>query len=473
MSESESAREGADRVYRELLARVGESMPQPRLEPTRRAVDLLGNPQRAYPVIHVTGTNGKTSTCRIAESILRAHGLRTGLMVSPHLISVNERIVIDGEPISDEALVRNWDDITVYLGMVDAELEAAGEERLTYFEALTVLAFACFADAPVDVVVLEVGMGGEWDSTNVADGEVAVFAPIALDHTHRLGDTVGEIAATKAGIIKPAARVVSAVQQPEAIGPIALAAERFDATVAWENRDFGVVSSRVGVGGQVVTIRGLAAQYDELVLPLLGEHQAHNAALAVAAVESFLGGGAKPIERDVLVDGLALATSPGRLQLLGTEPPVLIDAAHNPHGAQALAKALGDYFNFVEVVLVVGILADKDAGAMIEILAPLANRIHVTQSHSDRAIPADELADDVEYWSAGRWEAEPGEPEREIERFAELDEALAAARLWAVQASGRGVVVTGSITLVGEAMALAALQGWSTLTGQEEGDDFE
>src|SRR5690606_13130537 len=171
---------------------------------------------------------------------------------------------------------------------------------LTYFEALTVLAFASFADAPVDVVVLEVGMGGEWDSTNVADGAVAVFAPIALDHTHRLGDTVGQIAATKAGIIKPAARVVSAVQQPDAIGPIALAAERFDATVSWENRDFGVESSRVGVGGQVVTIRGLAARYDDLVLPLLGGHQAHNAALAIAAVESFLGGGEKPIEHDVL-----------------------------------------------------------------------------------------------------------------------------------------------------------------------------
>lgn len=463
----ESSREGSDRVYAQLLARAGESMPQPRLEPTRRTVDLLGNPQRAYPVIHVTGTNGKTSTSRIAESILRAHGLRTGLMTSPHLISVNERIVIDGEPITDEALVRNWHDIAPYLEMVDAELASVGEEALTYFEALTVLALASFADAPVDVVVLEVGMGGEWDSTNVADGTVAVFAPIALDHTHRLGGTVGEIAATKAGIIKPAARVVSAVQQPDAIGPIALAAERSEAAVSWENRDFGVESSRVGVGGQVVTIRGLAGLYEDLALPLLGEHQAHNAALAIAAVESFLGGGDRPIEREVLLDGLSLSTSPGRLQLLGTDPPVLVDAAHNPHGAAALAAAVKEYFNFVEIVLVVGILADKDAGGMIEILAPLANRIHVTQPHSDRAIPADELADDVEYWSSGRWEAEPGQPQREIERFAEPNEALAAARLWAVQGSGRGVVVTGSITLVGEAMALAAVQGWSNLVAGE------
>lgn len=454
---------GADRVYAELLARIGEAMPQPRLEPTRRVAELLGDPHRAYPVIHVTGTNGKTSTSRIAESILRAHGLRTGLMTSPHLVRVNERIVIDGEPVSDERLVANWDDIAPYLAMVDAELDAAGEETLTYFEALTVLAFACFADAPVDVVVLEVGMGGEWDSTNIADGQVAVFAPIALDHTHRLGDTVAQIATTKAGIVKQGARVVSAVQHPDAMAAIALASEKHGATMSWENRDFGVDSARVAVGGQVITIDGLAATYEELALPMLGEHQAHNAALAIAAVESFLGDGEQPINHDVLAEGLANATSPGRLQLLGVEPPVLIDAAHNPHGAEALAKALKEYFNFIEVALVVGILADKDASGIIEQLAPLANRIHVTQSHSDRAIPAEELADDIEYWRFGRWQAEPGEPEREIERYDELDEAIAAARLWAVQATGRGVIITGSITLVGEAMAIASAQGWSHL----------
>ena len=197
--------EGALRVERELLARVGEQAPRPRLEPTRRAVELLGDPQRAYPVVHVTGTNGKTSTSRMIESVLRAHGLRTGLLTSPHLVRLSERIVVDGEPIADADLVANWDDIQPYLGMVDADLTAAGERALTFFEALTVLAFASFADAPVDVVVLEVGMGGEWDSTNVADGQVAVITPVALDHQDRLGDTVAEIARTKAGIVKPSA----------------------------------------------------------------------------------------------------------------------------------------------------------------------------------------------------------------------------------------------------------------------------
>jgi dihydrofolate synthase/folylpolyglutamate synthase len=213
----EEWREAAEQVYRELLDRVGEANIRPRLEPTRRAAELLGDPQRSAPVVHITGTNGKTSTSRMIESLLRASGLRPGLLTSPHLVRLNERIMIDGEPISDEALARNWDDIAPYLLIVDTELEAAGEEPLTFFEALTVLAFAAFADAPVDVIVLEVGMGGEWDSTNVADGQVAVFTPIALDHMARLGNTVAEIARTKAGIIKPAASVVTAMQAIEAL----------------------------------------------------------------------------------------------------------------------------------------------------------------------------------------------------------------------------------------------------------------
>src|SRR5665213_2792706 len=207
----------AHEVYEELLERVGEGAPRPRLEATRRAAELLGDPQRAYPIIHITGTNGKTSTSRMIESLLRAHGLRTGMLTSPHLERMNERIVIDGEPISNTALVENWNDIRPFLELTDTELDAKGEPRLSFFEALTVLAFAAFADAPVDVVVLEVGMGGEWDSTNVADGQVAVFAPVALDHTARLGNTVAEIARAKSGIIKPSAAVVSAAQAPEAL----------------------------------------------------------------------------------------------------------------------------------------------------------------------------------------------------------------------------------------------------------------
>lgn len=440
----------ADRVYAQLLSRVGESNPQPRLSPTRRVTELLGDPQHSYPVIHITGTNGKTSTARITESILRAHGLRTGLMTSPHLVRMNERIVIDGEPISNEAFAANWDDIQPYLRMVDEEMIATGELPVTFFEALTVLAFACFADAPVDVVVLEVGMGGEWDSTNVADGQVAVFTPIDLDHVHRLGSTIEQIATTKSGIIKPAARVVSAKQVPEALAPLQRAVTLTESSLAVEGTEFALESTTLAVGGQVIDVRGIAGRYRDLFLPLFGNHQAENAAVAIAAVESFLGAGTQAIDHDVLAEGLATATSPGRLQILGVDPTVIIDAAHNPHGARALAASLDTYFDFTELVIVMGILEDKDAHGIVEALAPHAARIHITQSHSDRAIPAEVLAEQIDGWA------------HNVERleFDSLDAALVDAREWAAAAAGRAVLVTGSITLIGEAIELAEARGW-------------
>jgi dihydrofolate synthase / folylpolyglutamate synthase len=438
----------ADEVFAALLARIGEAAPQPRLEPTRRVVELLGDPQRAYPVIHLTGTNGKTSTSRMIESILRAYGLRTGLMTSPHLVRVNERIVIDGQPISNRALAANWADIQPYIALVDGELAAAGEEPLTYFEALTVLAFSSFAEAPVDVAVIEVGMGGEWDSTNVADGQVAVFTPIALDHTQRLGSTVAEIARTKSGIIKPVAQVVSAVQVPEAKAELERAIELTESTLALENTDFALESTTVAVGGQVITVRGRAGVYREHFLPLFGDHQAQNAAVAIAAVEAFLGGGTQPLVGDVLAEGLATVTSPGRLQIVGTEPTVLVDAAHNPHGAKALASAVGEYFDFDEIVTVLGVLEDKDAAGIIAELAPVTTLFVATQSASDRAIPSHELAELVQ--DAG---AEVSEEES-------AETALREARDWASRGPKRAVLVTGSITLVGEAIAIAAEEGW-------------
>ena len=442
--------DAADEVYRELLARVGEADIRPRLAPTRRAAELLGDPQRSAPVVHITGTNGKTSTSRMIESLLRASGLRPGLLTSPHLIRVNERILIDGEPITNEALTRNWDDIAPYLLIVDTELEAGGEPPLTFFEALTVLAFACFADAPVDVIVLEVGMGGEWDSTNVADGQVAVFTPIALDHMNRLGNTVKEIARTKAGIIKPAASVVTAMQSIEALDELKAAAEQFEASVAIERVDFAVESTTVAVGGQVLDIRGRAGRYEGVYLPLYGDHQAQNAAVAVAAVESFLGDGTRALDQDVVVEGLGSATSPGRLQLIGIEPTILVDAAHNPHGASALRDALTEYFDFDEWTFVIGILADKDAQGIVAELAPIAERFHVTRSSSDRAIGVDQLAQIVLHESH----------EDATYQYDTLEQALEAAREWAQQAPKRGIVVTGSITLVGDAIALAEREGW-------------
>jgi dihydrofolate synthase/folylpolyglutamate synthase len=440
----------ADEVYAELLQRIGEAAPQPRLEPTRRACELLGDPQHSAPVVHITGTNGKTSTARMIESLLRAAGLSTGLLTSPHLVRVNERIMLSGLPVSDEALVRNYRDIEPYLAIVDAELIANGEEPLSYFEALTVLAFAVFADAPVDVMVLEVGMGGEWDSTNVADGQVAVFGPIALDHVGRLGNTIGEIAKTKAGIIKPAASVVTAMQVPEAMDELRAAAEIDEATLAIEMVDFALESTTVAVGGQVITVRGRAGRYEDVFLPLYGDYQGQNAAVAIAAVESFLGGGTRALAPDIVTDGLAQVTSPGRLQLIGIEPTVFVDAAHNPHGARALAGAFTEYFDFDEIAVVIAVLGDKDAHGIFEELASIATRFHVTRSQSDRATPVEQLADI----------ARTVAPADAVLTFDDFESAVEAAREWAVATSGRAVLITGSITLVGEAIALADAGGW-------------
>jgi dihydrofolate synthase / folylpolyglutamate synthase len=442
--------EAADRAYQELLDRVGEGNPQPRLEATRKAVELLGDPHRAYPIVHVTGTNGKTSTSRMIESILRAYGLRTGLLTSPHLVRVNERIMIDGTPISNRDFAANWDDISPYLAIIDADLQSNDDEPLSFFEALTVLAFASFAEAPIDVAVVEVGMGGEWDSTNVADGQVAVFTPIALDHTQRLGSTIEQIARTKSGIIKPVANVVSARQQPEARAVLEAASELTESTFAIEGEGFSLESTTVAVGGQVITVRGLAGVYKDLFLPLFGDHQGQNAAVAIAAVESFLGGGSPQLVGDVLAEGLATATSPGRLQLIATEPTVIVDAAHNPHGAAAVAASIGEYFTFDEIAVVVGILHDKDAAGIIDALSPIADLFFVTQSGSDRAIDAVELEALVAQRARG-----------EVHGSDTLLDALDQARAWAADGASRAVLVTGSITLVGDAMRIATDEGWN------------
>jgi dihydrofolate synthase/folylpolyglutamate synthase len=450
VTDEDEYRERAEEVYQALLARVGEGAPERRLDATRRAVELLGDPQRAYPIIHVTGTNGKTSTSRIAESLLRAYGLRTGLLTSPHLVRFNERIVIDGQPIDDESLVRNWDDISPYLEIVDSELAEAGKPPLTFFEALTALAYAAFADAPVDVAVIEVGMGGEWDSTNVGDGQVAVFTPIALDHTKALGDTVEEIARTKSGIVKPSADVVSSAQAPEAERVLHEAAELTESTFSGQPADFDVASTRVAVGGQLVTVRGRAATYEDVFLPLYGDHQAQNAAVAVAAVETFLGRGSQPLKADLVEEAFATATSPGRLQLIGIEPSILVDAAHNPAGAETLAAALRTYFDFDEITFVIGILEDKDARGVIRALAPVATQFYVTRPDSERARDADDLGDIVR--------EEVGDEATIV--YSDTIDALESARDWAAEEGRRAVVVAGSIVLVGQAMAYADEQDW-------------
>ena len=439
-------------VSTELEARFGEGNPQPRLEPTRRVVELLGDVHRAYPIIHVAGTNGKTSTSRLIESILRQYGLRTGLFTSPHLVKVNERILLDGVPVRDDVLVTNWLDIKPYVELVDNELIAKNEPRLTYFEVLTILGYAIFADAPVDVAVVEAGLGGEWDSTNVADGVVSVLTTIALDHTDRLGSTLDAIARTKSGIIKPSAMVVSAPQMAEVAAVLAEAAELTESRLTELGKDIALLSTSMAVGGQVISVRGIAGHYEDLYLDLYGDHQAENAAVAIAAVESFLGGGSQALDAELLAAAFAEVTSPGRLQVLGTEPTVLVDAAHNPQGAAALATAVAKYFDFDDVTLVLAILGEKDARGIVTALSGLATRVIVTTAPSERALNPQSIAELVPTGD--------GAPQVLVE--ADPSIAIEMARSFAASSPKGAVIVTGSITLVGLATALAEdTQGWT------------
>lgn len=443
-----SDRSRADAVYAALLTRQGERWVQPRVERTRRVLELLDDPQRTYRVVHVTGTNGKTSTARMIESIVRAHGLRTGLFTSPHLERFTERIMVDGEPIDDGLIADAWDEVAPIVALVDAELAADGDAALTFFELLTVLAFVAFADAPVDVAVIEVGMGGSWDSTNTADGDVAVFAPIDIDHTDRLGETITEIATVKSGIIKQGAAAVSAAQVPDALVVLRDAASTHEATLAVEGDQFALAAQTLAVGGQQLTVRGLAATYGDLYLPLYGAHQGHNAALAIAAVESLIGGGTQPLTGDVLTEGLAQVTSPGRLQLVGVAPTVLVDSAHNPHGARALVEALRSSFDFDEWGVVLGMFGDKDGEGIVEALAPVAAHVFATAPDSDRAASPDEVADLVE--NAGG----------SVSVYPDLASAADAARQWAAEGERRAVVIAGSVVLAGEALRVAAEEDW-------------
>ena len=429
----------ADEVMDALLTRIPENKLRPRLEPTRRAVELLGDPQKSYRVIHITGTNGKTTTTRIIERILRELGLRTGRFTSPHLVRLNERMAIDGEPVGDQQLAEVWADIEPILAMVDAELEAAGDTKLTFFEALAVLGFAVFADAPVDVLVLEVGMGGEWDSTNVADGDVAVFTPISIDHAERLGNTVAEIANTKSGIIKPGAIVVSSAQPAEALTVIEAKSSAIAERIAVYGRDFEVLDVVADMAGQRFSVKTLTSEYSDLFLPLHGEYQAENAALAISAVEAFFGASNRLFD-DVLRVALADSTSPGRLQVVSRKPLTILDAAHNPGGAEVLARAMQKSFGSPETVAIISILADKDASALLSALDDTAKTFVITQSSSPRAIAVDELAALAKSIFG----------EARVKTAVNALTAMTLARQ--LVAENGAILVTGSITLVGDVL---------------------
>ncbi len=377
-----------DQILAELYARQPEQHIRPRLEPTARLVGLMGDPQNNYGIIHITGTNGKTSTSRIIERILREHGLRTGRLTSPHLVNFNERIALDGDPVSDEMLVDTYRDNKPLMDLVDQQLISEGHQPLTFFEAFTALAFQLFSDAPVDVLVLEVGMGGEWDATNVADADVAVFTAIDLDHQKSLGNTVEEIATTKSGIIKDKSLVVSSPQYPGVIEVL----QAKSAGLKLSGRDFEYGDVMADGFGTRFSVRGLAGDYPQVWMPIIGFHQAQNAATAIAAVELFLGEGSRPIADEVLRAALADAVSPGRLQVVSKEPLVVLDGAHNPAGMASLTAALNDSFNSPKTLGLVAMLADKDLSGTIAELAKTIDQVVVTQPASPRGLPASELA---------------------------------------------------------------------------------
>ena len=440
-------------VFAELVARAPENRMQPRLDPVREVLELLGDPHRAYPVVHIAGTNGKTSTARLVDALLREHHLRTGRFTSPHLASVTERISVDGAAVPAERFVEVHEDVAPYVAIVDGRLRSAGQVPLTYFEVLTVMAFAAFADTPVDVAVVEVGLGGLWDATNVAHGQVAVVTPVSLDHTAILGDSLAEIAGEKAGIVKQGSFAVLAEQPPEAAEVLLRRSLEARATVAREGLEFGVRQRVVAVGGQQVTFQGLAGSYEDVFLPLHGEHQAHNAAVAIAAVEAFVGGGESPLPDDVVRAALAGADSPGRLEVLRPSPTLLVDVAHNPAGTAALVAALEEEFAFARLVGVVGVLQDKDAAAMLDLLEPVLDEVVVTRSASPRALPVDELEEI----------AEDVFGEDRVHAVEALDDAIQLAvdraESGAPEGTGAAVLVTGSVTVVGEARALLRREG--------------
>ncbi|WP_031070466.1 bifunctional tetrahydrofolate synthase/dihydrofolate synthase [Streptomyces sp. NRRL S-118] len=432
-------------VEQELATRWGETKLEPSVARIAALMDVLGEPQRSYPSIHITGTNGKTSTARMIEALLAAFDLRTGRYTSPHVQSITERISLDGAPISHERFVETYRDIKPYVEMVDAQQDY----RLSFFEVLTGMAYAAFADAPVDVAVVEVGMGGSWDATNVIDGSVAVVTPISLDHTDRLGSTPAEIAGEKAGIIKEGATVVLAQQPVDAAQVMLKKAVEADATVAREGLEFGVVSREVAVGGQLLTLRGLGGEYEEIFLPLYGAHQAHNAAVALAAVEAFFGVSAqgRTLDMETIRRAFASVASPGRLEVVRRSPTVVLDAAHNPAGAQATAEGISEAFGFSRLIGVVGTSGDKDVRGLLEAFEPIFAEVVVTQNSSHRAMDADELAAiAVEVFGDERVVVEP-----------RLDDALEEAITLAEEESefsGAGVLVTGSVITVGEARLL-------------------
>ena len=438
----------ANQLWEELESRWPENLIEPSLARMNAVSHLMGDPQLTFPVIQVAGTNGKSSTARMIESLLRSFGLRTGLYTSPHLVDPTERICLDGAPISPEAAVATWNDIEPFISMVDHNSVTDGGPKLSYFEAMTALAYSVFADSPVDVAIIEVGLGGTWDATSVCRPQVAVITPVDLDHQEYLGETIREIAGEKAGILANAEAAVLGPQSPEAAAILVQACEDADLQPTRFGVEYGVNSQALAVGGQLLSLHGLRGDYSEIFLPLFGEHQGNNAAVALAACETFLGSALlAPLDEDLVRDGFAKVISPGRLEILRTSPTVMVDAAHNPHSAKSLATALETSFTFVGVIAVLGMLGSKDAVGFLEALSPVVSQVVITEPMSPRALPAIELARLASEVLGGERVTIGGD------LMSALEEAIGLADS-SGEYGGVGIIVTGSVVLVGDTIRL-------------------
>lgn len=445
---------------------LDQRWPETRIEPSLTRIsallDLLGSPQRGYPSIHIAGTNGKTSVARMIDALVTALQQRTGRTTSPHLQSVVERISIDGKPISPAQYVATYREIEPFVQMIDEQSQNAGGPAMSKFEVLTAMAFAAFADAPVDVAVVEVGMGGRWDATNVINAPVAVITPISRDHVDYLGNDIAGIAGEKAGIIRraeegsPETVAVIARQRPEVMEVLLGQAVRSDAAVAREDSEFAVLGRQVAVGGQVLQLQGLGGVYSDIYLPLHGEHQAHNAVVALAAVEAFFGAGAqRQLDVEAVRAGFAAVTSPGRLERMRSAPAVFIDAAHNPAGAAALARTLADEFDFRTLVGVISVLADKDVDGILQAVEPVFDSVVVTHNGSPRALDVESLAAAArERFGPDRVLSAANLSDAIDTATALVDEAAAQQGAEGGSFPGSGIVVTGSVVTAGAARTL-------------------
>ena len=443
-----------DAIEKALLARWPETRIAPSLDRISALVDILGSPQLSYPTIHVGGTNGKTTTSRMIDSLLFEMGLRTGRFTSPHLESYLERISINGQPIDAKELIFSFNDISPYLDLMDSKFE----NPISFFEAITALAFAAFAEHPIDVGVIEVGMGGQWDATNVVDADVSVITPIGLDHMEYLGNTITEIAATKAGIIKEQGFIVLAQQTPEAAVELLRRAAEVGADIAREGLEYSIDSRAIAVGGQLVSITGLRGHYDDIFLPLHGKHQASNAAAALIAVEAFFG--EQDLDIDAVRAGFANVTSPGRCEVIHRDPTIVLDAAHNPHGAKAIAETIQSEFTFDEVTGIVAVMADKDALGILQALEPVMNQIIVTSNSSERSMSTAALSKlATQVFGADRVFAEET-------LQAAIDRAVKDA-IRPLSDESLAIIITGSVVTVGEART-AVRKKYAKLTQEGE-----